>query len=129
LSVNAANIDSYVHAAQSGSDVKIQVDTSGTGNFGGGTHDAATPQNYGTSIRISSASRSRIWSIRSRSDSLSDAQRIVIETPVSGVLASGACLGRMPLVLPAFAGCALFGRFLQGLPIDCDLNVDSFPDR
>lgn len=48
LSVNAANIDSYAHVEQSGSDVKVQVDTSGTGNFSGGSHDAATLQGYGT---------------------------------------------------------------------------------
>ena len=47
--VTNANINNYVHLAQSGNDITVQVDTAGGGNFSGGAHDVVTLHGYGTS--------------------------------------------------------------------------------
>lgn len=49
VQADGSNINSYVHLAQSGNNVVVQVDTTGTGNFSGNTHDVATLVGYGTS--------------------------------------------------------------------------------
>ncbi|WP_315831151.1 VCBS domain-containing protein [Bradyrhizobium prioriisuperbiae] len=46
IKADGSNIDSYVHLSQSGGDVTVQVDTSGSGNFSGGGHDVATLHGY-----------------------------------------------------------------------------------
>ncbi|WP_157223912.1 Ig-like domain-containing protein [Afipia broomeae] len=37
----SSNVENFVHLAQSGNDVTVQVDTTGQGNFAGGSHDVA----------------------------------------------------------------------------------------
>ncbi|WP_441241213.1 T1SS-143 repeat domain-containing protein [Tardiphaga sp. 768_D3_N2_1] len=49
VQADGSNINSYVHLAQSGNNVVVQVDTTGTGNFSGTSHDVATLVGYGTS--------------------------------------------------------------------------------
>lgn len=45
-----ADVDKFVHLAQSGNDITVQVDTTGQGNFAGGSHDVAVLANFaGTS--------------------------------------------------------------------------------
>jgi Ca2+-binding RTX toxin-like protein len=40
--INDGNMSSYLHLVESGSNIIVQVDTAGGGNFTGGTHDVAT---------------------------------------------------------------------------------------
>ena len=44
-----ANIANYVNFAVSGNNLTLQVDTSGSGSFGGGSHDVATLVGYAAS--------------------------------------------------------------------------------
>ncbi|WP_425994501.1 Ig-like domain-containing protein [Afipia sp. DC4300-2b1] len=37
----SSNVEKFIHLAQSGNDVTVQVDTTGQGNFAGGSHDVA----------------------------------------------------------------------------------------
>ncbi|WP_441276863.1 T1SS-143 repeat domain-containing protein [Tardiphaga sp. 172_B4_N1_3] len=49
VAANGSNIGNYVQLTQNGNDLSVKVDTSGTGNFSGNTHDVATLVGYGTS--------------------------------------------------------------------------------
>ena len=40
--INDGNMSSYLHLLEVGSNIVVQVDTTGSGNFTGGTHDVAT---------------------------------------------------------------------------------------
>ncbi|QUS39179.1 VWA domain-containing protein [Tardiphaga alba] len=42
-----ANVENFVHLAQSENGITVQVDTTGQGNFAGGAHDVAVLANYG----------------------------------------------------------------------------------
>jgi hypothetical protein len=44
-----ANVGGYVNFAKSGSDLVLQVDTTGSGAFSGGSHDVATLAGYAIS--------------------------------------------------------------------------------
>ena len=39
--INDGNMSSYLHLLEVGSNIVVQVDTTGSGNFSGGTHDVA----------------------------------------------------------------------------------------
>jgi Ca2+-binding RTX toxin-like protein len=49
VAANGSNLGNYVQLTQNGSDLSVKVDTSGTGNFSGTSHDVATLVGYGTS--------------------------------------------------------------------------------
>ena len=49
VAADGSNIGHYVQLTQTGSDLSVKVDTTGTGNFSGNTHDIATLVGYGTS--------------------------------------------------------------------------------
>jgi T1SS-143 domain-containing protein len=46
LKADGSNLDAYVHLAQNGADAVLQVDVTGSGQFGGGGHDVALLQGY-----------------------------------------------------------------------------------